>query len=57
MYICICNEVSEDEIKRAISKGIRNMQELCKELGIAKGCGRCAKCAESILTNALETKP
>ncbi|MBL8507408.1 MAG: (2Fe-2S)-binding protein, partial [Chitinimonas sp.] len=37
MYVCICNAVTDKQIRRAINDGCGSMRELRMELGVA-GC-------------------
>lgn len=56
MYVCICSAVTEGDIRQAVNEGARSMRELYKELEIAIVCGSCAKCAKSILTEAVQER-
>ena len=49
MYVCICNAVTDKQIRRAARNGVSNLYELRGELGVAAGCGSCANVAEEIL--------
>jgi len=49
MYICICNEVTESQIVRAVEEGVHNLRELQAYLGILLECGRCARHAHHLL--------
>ena len=52
MYICICNGVTEREIRRCIDQGARSLADLQRELGVAAGCGQCATSARCLLREA-----
>lgn len=52
MYVCICNSVTDKQIRRAAAKGVDNLLELREALGVASCCGGCADTAESILNEA-----
>ena len=41
MYICICNAVTEREIRFAVEEGCTSLRRVSKELGVATGCGKC----------------
>ena len=41
MYVCICNAVTDREIRSAVSLGIRTMGDLKRDLGVASCCGKC----------------
>ena len=49
MYICICEEVTDKQIKSAIERGAQCIRDLRKELGIASQCGQCGRCAKALL--------
>lgn len=42
MVVCLCKQVTEEEIKQAIHSGVRTVKGLRKALGIAENCGACA---------------
>lgn len=52
MYVCICNAVTDKQIRRAAASGVDNLYELRDALGVASCCGSCADEAESILREA-----
>jgi len=49
MYVCICNAVTDRQIREARENGARSIEALGRELKVATCCGRCADCAEKIL--------
>ena len=49
MYVCICNAITDKQIRRAAKNGASSLNELTGELGVAAGCGSCAQVAEEIL--------
>ena len=49
MYICICEQVTDRQIKNAIENGATSMCKLRKELGVASQCGKCGRCAKAML--------
>lgn len=57
MYVCVCNAVTEREVKLAISEGARSLRDLRTELGVAADCGRCASCARQCLRDAAHANP
>lgn len=50
MYVCICNAVTDREIRRAREAGVESLSELSETLGVASCCGSCAEHAEAILS-------
>lgn len=49
MYVCICNEVTDREIRRAVNNGADCVVELRDQLGVASCCGQCAGHAQEII--------
>ena len=52
MYVCICNAVTDKQIRRAAANGVDNLYELREHLGVASTCGSCVDQAQSILSEA-----
>lgn len=53
MYVCVCNEVTDTDIRNAVHQGNRTMKDLQKILEVGTCCGRCASCAKNCLHQAL----
>jgi bacterioferritin-associated ferredoxin len=49
MYVCVCNAITDKQIRRAARNGVSSLYELRGTLGVAAGCGSCAQTAEEIL--------
>lgn len=49
MYVCLCNAVTEGQIREAVGEGARSMRALRQRLGVASCCGRCAPYARQVL--------
>lgn len=49
MYVCVCNAITDREIRGAVALGARTLADLQETLGVASCCGRCAECAEEVL--------
>jgi bacterioferritin-associated ferredoxin len=52
MYICLCNAITERQVRESARSGVRSIEELSAELGVAAGCGRCRECAVELLREA-----
>ena len=57
MYVCICNGVTDRDIRDAASRGARTVKDLRRELGVASDCGKCASCAHEVLCEARREAP
>lgn len=53
MYVCICNAVTESDIREAVVGGARSLAELSARTGCSNTCGTCAEVAEEVLSQAL----
>ena len=53
MYVCVCNAVTDREIRGAVRLGARSLGDLQDTLGVATCCGRCTDCACALLTESL----
>ena len=49
MYVCICNAITDKEIRQAAASGVEDLWELQRKLGVAAGCGSCKDMASEIL--------
>jgi bacterioferritin-associated ferredoxin len=50
MYICICKNVTDGQIRKAVrEKGVSNLRGLRRELGACDQCGKCAQEARQII--------
>jgi bacterioferritin-associated ferredoxin len=49
MYVCVCNAITDKQIRRAARHGVSSLYELRGTLGVAAGCGSCARTAQEIL--------
>ena len=54
MYVCVCNAITDREVRGAIALGARSLGDLQATLGVATCCRRCADCAKAILDEATE---
>jgi len=52
MYVCVCQAVTDRQIREAARDGARTLKDLRRELGVTRDCGRCASCARACLDEA-----
>ena len=43
MYVCICNAVTEDDVRGCIDSGVCSPKEVKAACGMKPGCGTCTK--------------
>ena len=49
MYVCICNSVTDRQIRKAVEDGCDSLDKLREELRVGAGCGKCETCARQLL--------
>jgi bacterioferritin-associated ferredoxin len=49
MIVCVCQSVSDREIRAAIRNGAMSLEQLQLELGVAACCGKCADTVYDVL--------
>lgn len=49
MYICVCNAVTERQVRASVDAGATTLSDLQFQLGVATCCGCCAATAEEYL--------
>ena len=49
MYVCLCNGVTEQDIRRAMDGGCASMSELTMRTGCGANCGCCVDVACAML--------
>lgn len=56
MYVCVCNAVTDSDIRKAVDEGVRNMKQLKRTTGCSNTCGSCREEAFDVLQHALAEK-
>jgi bacterioferritin-associated ferredoxin len=54
MYICLCNAVTDHDIRREAADGVHSFAELQARTGCSDCCGCCEQEARSTLAHAVE---
>lgn len=52
MYVCVCNGVTENDIRHAAAAGCRSVAELTMRTGCGACCGTCLASAAEVLDEA-----
>ena len=55
MYVCLCNGITEGQIRDAVSEGAHSLRDLRQRLGVASCCDKCADCAQQVVRETLST--
>jgi bacterioferritin-associated ferredoxin len=56
MYVCVCNAITDREVRGAIALGARSLADLQSTLGVATCCRRCTDCAQKLVDESLDTR-
>jgi bacterioferritin-associated ferredoxin len=54
MIVCVCNAVSDREIRDSVRLGACSFEDVQRGLGVSTCCGRCRDCASGIVADALD---
>ncbi|HEU4850697.1 MAG TPA: (2Fe-2S)-binding protein [Telluria sp.] len=54
MIVCVCNNISDREIREAADLGLSSMSDLRRDLGVGTCCGKCVSCARQVLHDHME---
>lgn len=49
MYVCVCRQITDQQIRDMCRDGSTSLAEMRKQLGLASECGRCCKHARELL--------
>ncbi len=55
MYVCICRQITDNQIKDMCRDGVSSMDDLRSRSGVASECGKCGKLAQSIVKEYART--
>lgn len=53
MYVCICNNVTDRDIRATMAQGERSFSHIRQALGIASGCGKCVCKAQAVIQQVI----
>ena len=53
MFVCVCNAVTDSDIRKAVDEGVRNMRQLSQTTGCGTSCGCCRDMAIETLQQAV----
>lgn len=57
VYVCICNGVTDHQIREAAEQGVATVGELTMRTGCGATCGSCLDMAAELLDKARNTSP
>jgi len=53
MYVCVCNAVTDSDIRNAVDDGVSSLKQLKRTTGCTSSCGCCREEATAVLQRAL----
>lgn len=53
MYVCLCQGVTDGQIRDAIYEGCCSYRDIRETLGVASQCGKCACVAKQVVRETL----
>ncbi|MEO6226777.1 MAG: bacterioferritin-associated ferredoxin [Thermomonas sp.] len=56
MYVCICNGVTDHQIREAADAGCSSVSELTMRTGLGSTCGSCLPLAQAIMDERRATR-
>lgn len=56
MYVCVCNGVTDRQIREVAEAGCASVAELTMRTGAGAGCGSCLDMAEELLATARKAR-
>jgi bacterioferritin-associated ferredoxin len=55
MYVCLCNAISDRQIREVVDRGAGSLCEVQAHLPVANCCGCCEDTARSVIQSQSET--
>jgi bacterioferritin-associated ferredoxin len=56
MYVCLCNAITDSDIRNAVDEGVRNLKQLRQITDCGATCGSCNEMALEVLQQAITIK-
>ncbi|PCI07635.1 MAG: regulatory or redox protein complexing with Bfr, in iron storage and mobility [Gammaproteobacteria bacterium] len=54
MFVCVCNQVTDKQIRCAVEEGVCSLEGLSSELKVGTCCGKCKRCAKKVMRDAMK---
>jgi bacterioferritin-associated ferredoxin len=53
MILCVCHNISENDFRKEVRKGISNLGQACARMELGTRCGKCCCDAQQIIKEEL----
>lgn len=57
MYVCLCQGISDRQIREIVHRGASSLEEVKEDLPVASCCGCCEEVARSLIQTEVLNKP
>jgi bacterioferritin-associated ferredoxin len=57
MYVCICRQITDQQIREVCRDGSTRMADIRAKLGVASECGKCGQHARAIISEYTKPAP
>ncbi|CAG9295333.1 (2Fe-2S)-binding protein [Celerinatantimonas diazotrophica] len=54
MFVCICQGVTDSQIRQAVNEGKTSLAQIQQHLHVAQHCGRCTQATKTIIRQEIE---
>ncbi len=54
MFVCICNGITDSDIRQAMDDGASTVRDLNRTMGVGSCCGKCTRVARDVLKSHSE---
>ena len=54
MYVCICRQITDNQIRELCRNGNASLAEVRARLGVGSECGKCGSLARSIINECVD---
>lgn len=54
MFVCLCNQVTTEDIEQAMIDGNQSFEQVQEQLGVADCCGQCEEFARDFISEKTE---
>lgn len=56
MIVCVCHNVSDKVIRRALDEGAKSMEDIRQQLNVGSCCGKCNEFAKTLVRAHVEDR-
>ena len=56
MIVCVCHNVSDKAIRRALDGGAKSMADIQQQLNVGRCCGKCNEFAKTLVRAHIEDR-